>query len=141
MPSTSPPWALTSVCRSSTAYASTWSVPSAASTAPRTSSPRSDTRASDRDARDPERRRAAADRCALAVLAADALPCLEVRTDDVDRAHHIDRSPDQVRPAHRGRDPASLDQVALRHPEHEVARRGIHLAPAEPAHVDPVRGV
>src|SRR4029450_9528646 len=85
---------------------------------------------------DGKRRRAAADGRALAVLAADALPRLEVRADDVDGAHHVDRPADQVRAADRPRHAPVLDQVPLRHTEHEVAGSGVHLAAAEAAHVD-----
>src|SRR4029453_2397638 len=140
MPSISPRSALTSVCRPSSAYASTCSSPSATPTAAWTSSPRSGTRAPHGDLGDPERGRAAADRSPLAVLAADALPRLEVAADCVDRAHHLDRPTDEVRAAHRLRDLAVLDQVPLRDAEHEVAGRGVDLPAAEPANVDTALG-
>src|SRR5205809_4586702 len=136
MPSTSPRSALTSVWRPSSAKASTcsssWAIPIAAWT----SSPSSGTGAPDGDPGDPEGGRAAPHRRALAVLAADALPGLEVAPDGVDGAHHLDRPADQVRAADGRRDLAVLDQVALGDPEHEIAGRRVHLAAAETADVD-----
>src|SRR4051812_3497083 len=141
IPSTSPRSALTSVRRSSSAKASTCSPSVAAPSAACTSSWSSDTRASDGDLADAKRRRSAADGSTLAVLAADAFPRLEVGADCVHGAHHVDRASDQVRAAHRRRDLAVLDQVPLRHTEHEVAARRIGLAAAETRHIDPRRGV
>src|SRR5512132_1424580 len=103
-PSTSPRSALASVRRDSSAYASTASPASAASIAARQRSPRSGTGAPHGDPRDAEGRRAAAHRRLLPVLAADALPGVEVVGDRVDGGHHLDRAPDQVGAPDRRRD-------------------------------------
>src|SRR3712207_2888954 len=124
MPSTSPRSAPTSVRRPSCAYASTASSASAASSAATASSRRSGTGASDGDLRDAQRGRTAADGRRLAVLAADALPRVEVVGNRVDVLHDVHRATDQVRAADRLRDLAVLDQVAERDAEDEVAARG-----------------
>ena len=59
----------------------------------------------------------------LPVLAADALPGVEVVGDGVHRGHHLDRASDQVGAADRRGDLAAFDQERLRASEDEVAAR------------------
>src|SRR6266480_6326846 len=74
----------------------------------------------------------------LALLAAHPGPGLEVVADRVDHAQHLGPVADELRGPYRSGDLAALDEVRLGDPEHEVAGRGVDLAPAELDAVDAV---
>src|SRR6266498_1883731 len=81
------------------------------------------------------------DRDALALLAADALLDVEVGAERVHRGDHAGAVADQVGATHGGGDLAVLDQVALRHAEHELTGDRVDLPPAEPLGVQATRGL
>src|SRR4051794_35624058 len=88
-------------------------------------------RASDREGADADVWLADAGGHALSRLAAEARRDREVVRDAVYRGERLDPVADQGRAAHRRGHLAVLDQVRLRHAEHEVARRRLDLPAAE----------
>src|SRR6266540_556381 len=103
----------------------------AASTAAPASSPRSATGPTHGDPGDAKAGRSAAHGNALTVLAAHALPRVEIVGDGVDRRHDLDGPAGEVGAANRRGDLAPFDEVPLRHAEHEVARGRVGLPAAQ----------
>src|SRR2546423_8465774 len=143
--STSPSNTRTSVSRERTTYASTSSPARAwpATRCTRSSSSLEDASltggAADGHLRHAQRRLPGGHRHALAELPARAGPGPEVGADGVDVAQGLGTVADEVGGPHRLGDLAVLDEVRLRHPEHEVARRRVHLPASELGAVDAVR--
>src|SRR5215218_5342911 len=143
--STSPSKTRTSVSRDRTTYASTCSPLRAA---PATRCARSSNSpegpsltggAADGQLRDSQRRLPRGDGHALPELPASAGPRPEVVAERVDVAERLGAVADEVGGAYRLGDLAVLDEVRLGHPEHEVARRRVHLPTPELRAVDAVR--
>src|SRR5918994_94806 len=76
-----------------------------------------------------------------ALLCADALLDGEVVAEGVDGRDHAGPVADQVGPAPRGGHLAVLDQVALDHPEHELAGDRVDLAAPQRLGVQASRGL